>query len=168
MKKIMRKLMTGPRRWDQAPQLASRFLIGTFFVTTGAAHMFLDTPHQALVTTLIASSVPAPAVVSYLVAVIELLFGSMLAIGFLTPVAAGALATLMVVSIANDRIHDVVTGSWLAWVGSFLYLPEVLYILILSWLFFARTRPWSVDGYLLRRGSRSTDIGGFEGAPRFQ
>ena len=74
----------------------------------------------------------------------------------------------MVVSIVNDRIHDVVVGSWLALVGSFLYLPEVLYILILSWLFFARTRPWSVDGYLLRRASRTGEVGGFEGAPRFQ
>ncbi len=77
----------------------------------------------------------------------------------------------MVVTIVNDRIHDVVVGSWLSLVGSFLYLPEVLYILILSWLFFARTRLWSVDGFLLRRASRKGDLGdlgGFEGAPRFQ
>ena len=168
MKKILRKLMTGPQRYDQVPQLASRFLVGTFFVTTGAAHIFLPDQHQALVTSLTASTVPMPGVVSYLVAIIELLFGAMLAVGFLTPVAAGALATLMVVSIVNDRIHDVVVGSWLAQVGSFLYLPEVLYILILCWLFFARTRPWSVDGYLLRRASRTDTIGGFEGAPRFQ
>ena len=92
----------------------------------------------------------------------------MLTVGFLTPIAAAALATLMVMSIVTDRVNDLVVSSWLAWVGSFLYLPEVLYILILSWLFFARTRPWSVDGYLLRRASRRDDGGGFEGAPRFQ
>ncbi len=168
MKKIMRKLMTGPRRYDEVPQLASRFLIGTFFVTTGAAYIFLPDQHQALVASLTESSVPMPAVVAYLVALIELVFGAMLAVGFLTPVAAASLATLMVVTIVNDRIHDVVVGSWLAWVGSFLYLPEVLYILILSWLFFARTRPWSVDGYLLRRASRTDEVVSFEGAPRFQ
>ncbi len=168
MKKILRTLMTGPRRYDQVPQLTSRFLIGTFFVTTGAAHIFLPDQHQALVTSLAASSVPMPEVAAYLVALIEFVFGAMLAVGFLTPVAAAALTTLMVVTIVHDRIHDVVVGSWLAWIGSFLYLPEVLYILILSWLFFARTRPWSVDGFLLRRASRTDELGGFEGAPRFQ
>ncbi len=137
-------------------------------MTTGAAYTFLPDQHQALVTLLTEASVPMPAVMSYLLALIEFVFGAMLVVGFLTPVAAAALATLMVVSIVNDRIHDVVVSSWLAWVGSFLYLPEVLYILILSWLFFARTRPWSVDGYLLRRASRKADVGGLEGAPRFQ
>ena len=137
-------------------------------MTTGAAYAFLPDQHQALVTLLTTASVPMPAVVSYLLALIEFGFGAMLIVGFLTPVATAALATLLVVSIVSDRIHDVVVGSWLAWVGSFLYLPEVLYILILSWLFFARTRPWSVDGYLPRRASRKADLGGLEGAPRFQ
>lgn len=137
-------------------------------MTTGAAYAFLLDQHQALVTLLTTASVPMPAVVSYLLALIEFVFGAMLIVGFLTPVATAALATLMVVSIVNDRIHDVVVGSWLAWVGSFLYLPEVLYILILSWLFFARTRPWSVDGYLPGRASRTGEVGGLEGAPRFQ
>jgi len=168
MKKILRKLMTGPRRYDQVPQLTSRILVGTFFVTTGAAYTFLPNQHQALVTLLTAASVPMPGAVSYLLAFIELVLGAMLVVGFLTPVAAAVLAALMVVSIVNDRIHDVVVGSWMASVGSFLYLPEVLYILILNWLFFARTRPWSVDGYLLRRASRKADVGGLEGAPRFQ
>lgn len=168
MKKILRKLMTGPRRYDQVPQLTSRILVGTFFVTTGAAYTFLPDQHQALVTLLTAASVPMPAVMSYLLALIEFVLGAMLVVGFLTPVAAAVLAALMVVSIVNDRIHDVVVGSWMASVGSFLYLPEVLYILILNWLFFARTRPWSVDGYLLRRASRKADVGGLEGAPRFQ
>ena len=168
MKKILRKLMTGPRRYDQVPQLTSRILVGTFFVTTGAAYTFLPNQHQALVALLTAASVPMPTVMSYLLALIEFVLGAMLIVGFLTPVAAAVLAALMVVSIVNDRIHDVVVGSWLASVGSFLYLPEVLYVLILSWLFFARTRPWSVDGYLLRRASRKADLGGLEGAPRFQ
>lgn len=168
MKKILRKLMTGPRRYDQVPQLTSRILVGTFFVTTGAAYTFLPNQHQALVTLLTAASVPMPTVMSYLLALIEFVLGAMLIVGFLTPVAAAVLAALMVVSIVNDRIHDVVVGSWLASVGSFLYLPEVLYILILNWLFFARTRPWSVDGYLLRRASRKADVGGLEGAPRLQ
>ena len=137
-------------------------------MTTGAAYAFLLDQHQALVTLLTTASVPMPAVVSYLLALIEFVFGAMLIVGFLTPVATAALATLMVVSIVSDRIHDVVVGSWLAWVGSFLYLPEVLYILILSWLFFARTRPWSVDGYLPGRASRTGEVGGLEGAPRFQ
>jgi hypothetical protein len=41
----------------------------------------------------------------------------------------------MIIATATTSIHTIHAGGVLAWVFGFLYLPEVLYTLILLWLF---------------------------------
>jgi putative oxidoreductase len=54
----------------------------------------------------------------------------------------------MIVAIATNRIHSIQARSVLAWIDDFLYLPEVLYVLILVWLIFSGPGRYSVDGLM--------------------
>ena len=47
------------------------------------------------------------------------------------------------------KVH--VVGIDLAWLDDFLYLPEVLYTLILVWLIFSGPGRYSVDGLIALR-----------------
>jgi putative oxidoreductase len=57
----------------------------------------------------------------------------------------------MIVAIAANRIHSIRASDVLAWLDQFLYLPEVLYILILVWLIFSGPGRYSVDSLIAWR-----------------
>jgi hypothetical protein len=42
----------------------------------------------------------------------------------------------MITAIASTAIHNIKASCPLNWLSEFLYLPEVLYLVILTWLFF--------------------------------
>ena len=54
----------------------------------------------------------------------------------------------MIVAIATNRIHSIQASGVLAWLDEFLYLPEVLYTLLLVWLIFSGPGRYSVDGLI--------------------
>jgi putative oxidoreductase len=54
----------------------------------------------------------------------------------------------MIVAVATTSVHSIQASGFLAWLDDFLYLPEVLYILILVWLIFAGPGRYSVDGLI--------------------
>ena len=54
----------------------------------------------------------------------------------------------MIVAITTNRIHSIHASGVLAWLDEFLYLPEVLYTLILVWLIFSGPGRYSVDGLI--------------------
>jgi putative oxidoreductase len=56
----------------------------------------------------------------------------------------------MVVAIMTNRVGSIHT-SGLAWLDDFLYLPEVLYVLILLLLLFSGPGPYSIDAVIARR-----------------
>ena len=57
----------------------------------------------------------------------------------------------MIVAILANRIGSIQASGFLAFVDDFLYLPEVLYVLILFWLLFSGPGPYSVDNMMARR-----------------
>jgi putative oxidoreductase len=57
----------------------------------------------------------------------------------------------MIVAIATNRIHSIQASGVLTWLDEFLYLPEVLYTLILVWLIFSGPGRYSADGLLAWR-----------------
>ena len=57
----------------------------------------------------------------------------------------------MIVAVATTSIHTIQPSGFLAWLDDFLYLPEVLYILILVWLIFSGPGRYSVDGLIAWR-----------------
>jgi putative oxidoreductase len=101
--------------------------------------------------TMIQSHIPFPHASALFVSLVEFACGAGLALGLLTPVCAAVLVGDMVVAIATDRIHGIQASGVLAWLDDFLYLPEVLYILILVWLIFSGPGRYSVDGLIAWR-----------------
>ena len=67
------------------------------------------------------------------------------------PLASALLAVLMIVAIATIAIRNVKGTSAMEWLAAFLYLPEVLYLVILIWLFFSGPGWLSVDHLFLSR-----------------
>jgi putative oxidoreductase len=54
----------------------------------------------------------------------------------------------MIVALATNRIHSIQASGVLAWLDDFLYLPEVLYVMILVWLIFSGPGRYSIDGLI--------------------
>ena len=71
-------------------------------------------------------------------------------VGLFTPLCALVLVVDMIVAVATNRIHSIQASGVLAWLDDFLYLPEVLYVMILVWLIFSGPGRYSIDGLIAR------------------
>jgi putative oxidoreductase len=103
--------------------------------------------------TLAQSHIPFPHANALFVSLIEFGSGAGLVVGLLTPLCALVLAVDMIVAVATNRIHSIQAGGVLAWLDDFLYLPEVLYMMILVWLIFSGPGRYSLDGLIVRWGA---------------
>ena len=62
-----------------------------------------------------------------------------------------ALSTLFVFAIVTVELHTIPQGlSALNWLSYFLYLPQVMYVLIFGWLIVTGPGRHSIDHYLVR------------------
>jgi putative oxidoreductase len=95
--------------------------------------------------TLIATHIPFPAFNAVFVSAVEFVCGLLLVLGALTPLACALLGWIMVMAIATTAIRNIKASSAINWLSELLYLPEVLYLVILIWLFFSGPGWVSVD-----------------------
>jgi putative oxidoreductase len=105
------------------------------------------------------SHIPFPHVNALFVSLVEFACGTGLAFGFLTRLCALALTVTMIVAIATNRIQSIQASGVLAWLDDFLYLPEVLYVMILVWLIFSGPGRYSIDGLISRQLDRARPDG---------
>lgn len=119
------------------PVAAVRVSIGIFFCISGATKLFVPAKFSAMEQTLVQSHIPFPHANAIFVSLVEFASGAGLVIGLLTPLCAAVLVVDMIVAVATNRIHSIQATGVLGWVDEFLYLPEVLYVLILVWLIFS-------------------------------
>ncbi len=133
-----------------------RVTIGIFFCITGATKLFDAAGRSQMVETLTASGIPFPEVNALVIGIIEFAGGGFLAIGLLTPICAALLGGDMLVAIFTNRIKSVQGDTFFVWLDNFLYLPEVLYALILGWLLIAGPGKFSLD-QLFSRGESKVD-----------
>jgi putative oxidoreductase len=132
--------------------LLARLSVGLLFVLSGGGKLFVAARREQMLATIRQARIPAPAASARAVSAVELTCGSLLVIGLFTrfscvmlsAVMAGALWTTVLPRISQ-------TKSTVAWLGAFLYLPEVLYVIILVWLFFSGPGWASVDRLTLCR-----------------
>jgi uncharacterized membrane protein YphA (DoxX/SURF4 family) len=75
--------------------------------------------------------------------------GSFLVLGFLTPLCCLLLIGNMLGALGTTVIPGMKSSSILGWLGEFLYLPEVLYVVMLVWLLFSGPGWLSLDPLLL-------------------
>ena len=93
---------------------------------------------------------------------VELACGGALALGLLTPFCALILVVDMIVAIMTNRIQSFQARGVVAWLDGFLYLPEVLYVMLLVWLIFSGPGRYSIDGLI----ARWAGVAGVEREPR--
>ena len=125
------------------------------FCISGGTKLFVQAHFGVLEQTMVQSHIPFPHASALFVSMVEFACGARLALGLLTPLCAAMLAGDMIVAIASNRIHSIQAGGVLAWLDDFLYLPEVLYTLILVWLIFSGPGRYSVDGLIAWRAGLS-------------
>ena len=151
MTHVIQNAFTTLRAAEWMPVTAARVLIGIFFCISGGTKLFVRAQFGVLEKTMVQIHVPFPYATALFVAAVEFACGAGLALGLLTPVCAAMLTGDMIVAVTTTSIHTIKASGFLAWLDDFLYLPEVLYVLILIWLIFSGPGRYSVDGFIASR-----------------
>jgi len=151
---VIQRVLLGLHSAERYPITVVRVLIGAFFCISGGTKLFVPAKFSIMQQTMISSHIPFPHASALFVSSVEFICGAGLILGFLTLVCAGLLSADMIVAIATNRLGNLHT-SGLGWLDDILYLPEVLYVLILLWLLFSGPGPYSVDALLAARERRS-------------
>ena len=148
MMHLIQSVLTMLRGGEWIPVTAARVLIGIFFCISGGTKLIVKAQFGVLEQTMVQIHVPFPHATALFVATVEFACGAGLALGLVTPVCAAMLTVDMIVAIATTSIHTIHATGFLTWLDDFLYLPEVLYVLILVWLIFSGPGRYSVDGFI--------------------
>ena len=151
MTHVIQSTLTMLRAGEWVPVTAARLLIGFFFCISGGTKLFVRSQFGVLEQTMVQIHVPFPHATALFVAMVEFACGAGLALGLLTPLCAAMLMADMIVAISTTSIYTIHASSFLAWMDDFLYLPEVLYVLVLVWLIFSGPGRYSVDGLIASR-----------------
>jgi putative oxidoreductase len=155
MKHGIHSILATLRAAERYPVTAARVLTGVFFCISGGTKLFVPSRFSLMQQTMMQSHIPFPHASALFVSSVEFVCGGGLVLGLLTPLCAVLLAGDMIVAVLTNRIGSIHT-SGLAWLDDFLYLPEVLYGLILFWLLFSGPGPYSIDSWMARRAARSS------------
>jgi len=139
------------RTAEWMPITVVRVLIGIFFCISGGTKLLVPAQFSTMEHTLAQSHIPFPHANALFVSLVEFATGTGLAVGLLTQLCALVLVIDMIVAIATNRIHTIQASGVLAWLDDFLYLPEVLYVMILVWLIFSGPGCYSIDGLVVHR-----------------
>jgi putative oxidoreductase len=151
MTHAIQSALTMLRAGEWMPMTAARVLIGIFFCISGGTKLFAKAQFGVVEQTMVQSHIPFPHASALFVSTVEFACGAGLALGLFTPLCAAMLMGDMIAAIATNRIHSIHASGVLAWLDDFLYLPEVLYALILVWLIFSGPGRFSVDGLIAWR-----------------
>src|SRR6266498_3710286 len=138
--------------WQWIGILVARVVVGFLFFLPGRGKLFVPERREQMRQTLLEAHVPFPEFNALFVSTVEFVFGLLLILGAITPLACAMLSGVMIVAIATTAIRNIKATSPLGWLSEFLYLPEVLYLVILVWLFFSGPGWLSVDQLFLSHG----------------
>jgi putative oxidoreductase len=120
-------------------------------VLSGRGKLFVKAGRERMRQTLREARIPFPEFNAAFVSTVEFVFGLLLIAGAATPVACVMLGSIMIVAIVTTAVRAIKTSSPLGWLSEFFYLPEVLYLVILVWLFLSGPGWFSVDHLILSK-----------------
>lgn len=138
------------------PELAItllRIAMGVFFVISGYHKLFNVKRHATIRQTMADDHVPYATFNSWFVPTVEFSAGAALIVGLLTPLAALGLVCVCCVATLVDGFKRIAGWAPLDkadYVDDVLYLPEVLYAIILMAIIFTGAGPYSLDAVLLK------------------
>jgi putative oxidoreductase len=136
--------------WQWLGIFVARLAVGLLFFLSGRGKLFVPGRREQMRQTLLAARVPFPDFNALFASMVECVGGLLLILGAITPLACAMLSGLMIVAISTTAIRNIKATSFLGWLSEFLYLPEVLYLVILLWLFLSGPSWLSVDHWVLR------------------
>lgn len=129
--------------------LLARLSVGALFVLSGSRKLFQPAGRLQMRQTLEEAGVPFAMQTAVAVSCVEFVCGGLLLLGALTRLASPLLCGVMVVALGSTRLKSIHASSAFDWLSKALYLPEVLYLVILIWLFFSGPGWLSLDQALL-------------------
>src|SRR5213592_838319 len=144
-----RTFLTELHAWQWLGILLARVAVGLLFFLSGRGKLFVPERGEQMRQTLIEAHVPFPDLNALFVSTVEFVFGLLLILGAITPLACAMLSGVMVVAIATTAIRNIKATAPLGWLSEFFYLPEVLCLVILFWLFLSGPGWFSVDHLIL-------------------
>jgi putative oxidoreductase len=145
----VRTILTELHVWQWLGIFVARLVVGLLFFLSGRGKLFVPERREQMHETLLAAGVPFPDFNTVFVSTVEFVFGSLLVLGLATPLACVMLGCVMIVAIATAAVRNIKTTSPLGWLSEFLYLPEMLCLVILFWLFLSGPEWFSVDHLIL-------------------
>lgn len=135
-------------QWAWIGALLARGSVGLLFALSGGGKLFIPARGEKMRETMRATGVPLPNVTAVAISLVEFVFGSLLVLGFLTPLCCLMLVGVMIGALTTVVVPGIKANSLLSWLSEFFYLPEVLYLVLLVWLFFAGPGWVSIDHLL--------------------
>ena len=148
---LTRFVLHGNKNWDWAPVLLARMSLGLFFAVSGGNKLLDPARAEGLIKVMIEAGVPFPEFMSVFLALVEFFGGMFLVVGFLSTFCCIALTIAMLVAIFTVELHTIPQGlSALDWLSYFLYLPQVMYVIIFVWLIVTGPVRHGVDHFLAR------------------
>ena len=153
VKYLARIVLQGEPKWEWFPVLLARVSMGLFFAISGWNKLFTVAHWKGLLAGMIATGLPFPKLMALFLAWFEFIGGSLLTVGFMSTFFSIGLAFAMLVAIVTVEIPFVIPPGLgpLDWLDWFLYLPQVLYVLIFLWLIIKGPGPYSVDAVIARK-----------------
>ena len=130
-----------------------RISMGVFFVISGYHKLFNPVRHAAIVQTMVQDHVPLVRVNCWFVPSVEFFGGLALMIGLLAPLAAFGLFVICCMATFVDGLKRIPTWHPLDradYVDDVLYLPEVLYSVMLWVVILGGSGPYSLDHYVVK------------------
>ena len=131
--------------WEWLGILVVRLAVGLLFFLSGRGKLFVPERREQMRQTLLEAHVPFPEFNALFVSTVEFVFGLLLILGAITPLACVMLGGVMIVAIATTAVRNIKASSSLGWLSEFLYLPEVLCVVILVWIFLSGPGWFSID-----------------------
>ncbi len=142
MQRIHAALLSFTTRFDWLAPLLLRLVFGYFWAETGWAKLV---NHDGFTERFVNWGIPFPGLSAYLSGATDLIGGILLMLGLATRLATLPMIFNMIVALALVVLPGVST------LDDFVELNEVLYILVLFWLFMAGPGRASLDHLIARR-----------------
>jgi len=149
---LMRFILSGNRSLEEFSILLARISLGVFFAISGGNKLLVASQYKLMYETIVGAGIPFPNVMTYFVSSVEFVCGCLLTIGLLSTLCCVAFIIDMIVAITTVQLATITKAlSFIDWLDDFLYLPEVMYIIIFLWLISSGPGRLSIDHWIAVR-----------------
>ena len=149
---LIRLILLGNRSLEEFAVLLARISLGVFFAISGGNKLLFASHYTEMYETIAGAGIPFPHVMTYFVSSVELVGGCLLIIGLFSSLCCVALIIDMIVAIITVQLATIPKAlSFIDWLDDFLYLPQVMYIIIFLWLISSGPGKLSIDHWIAYR-----------------